>query len=369
MNQKDLERKLESAYRALSAPDVLDRVLSDCNNEKGAILMMHDRKKTRHPGRWAGIAAAFALLLCGGLGYRAYNTVDATVSLDVNPSIELQTNRKDRVLHVTAHNADGEILLGDMDFSGSNLDVAINALIGSMVRNGYLNELANSLLLSVDCADPARSAELEARLTQEISALLQTDAFSGAVLSQTIDQDTALTSTADQYGITLGKAQLIQEIIDQNTGYDFDTLATLSINELSLLHHENDHQHHQVEATGITSDKAYIGTDAAKTAALAHAGIAESDARSLQIEYDYEWGAMVYEVEFHAEGYEFSIDIDALTGEILNQEKEREDDALEPVSDALEAVYDALEDPCDDNLMDWDDWDDHHDDHHDHDDD
>lgn len=340
MNRTDLETKLESAYASLSAPDVLETVLSDCPSKKGAIIMMQNRKKTSVT-RWAGIAAAFVLVLGSAFGfgtYRVNHAVDATVSLDVNPSVELTANRSDRVLHVTANNADGQVILGDMDLSGSDLDVAVNALIGSMVRNGYINELANSILVSVDADDPARSTELQARLTEAINTLLQTEAFSGSVLSQTIAQDHALQPTADQYGITLGKAQLIQEIIDQDARYNFETLAALSINDLNLIHQAAPADTVQVATTGSASDKAYIGVEAAKAAALEYAGVAEADANYLRAEYDYERGVMVYEVDFTAGSHEYTIDVNALTGEIVAQEKEWDDG--DGYADYIDDVYD-----------------------------
>lgn len=318
--------------------------------------MMQNRKKPAFT-RWAGIAAAFVLILGSAFGfgtYRLNHVVAATVSLDVNPSVELTANRSDRILQVTANNADGQVILGDMDLTGSDLDVAVNALIGSMVRNGYINELANSILVSVDTDDPARSAELQTRLTDEINSLLQTEAFSGSVLSQTIAQDHALQSTADQYGITLGKAQLIQQIIDQDASYGFDTLASLSINDLNLiLHHgitdyQHDHSELSIVTTGNASDKAYIGAEAAKAAALEHAGTAESDTSYLRTEYDCENGVMVYEVEFIAGSFEYTIDVNALTGEIVFQEKEWDDgdgyeDYIEDLyeNDTIDDVYNA----------------------------
>ena len=48
------------------------------------------------------------------------------------------------------------------------------------LRNGYLNDIANSILVSVDNADPAAAAVLQQRLAAEISGLLHTDTFSGA---------------------------------------------------------------------------------------------------------------------------------------------------------------------------------------------
>lgn len=186
----------------------------------------------------AGLAAGLCLILGGGLGVRNYqvnHTVDATVSLDVNPSVEIKINQKERILDVIPLNEDGRTIVGDMDFSGSSLDVAVNAIIGSMLQNGYLNELANSVLISVDNNDPVRGMALQERLADEVNKLLQTDSFRGAVLSQTVVKSDELQQMAEQYGITLGKAQLIQEILGKNSLHTFDELAPLSINELNIL--------------------------------------------------------------------------------------------------------------------------------------
>ena len=145
-----------------------------------------------------------------------------------------------------------------MDFSGSSLDVAVNAIIGSMLQNGYLNELANSVLISVDNNDPVRGMALQERLADEVNKLLQTDSFRGAVLSQTVVKSDELQQMAEQYGITLGKAQLIQEILGKNSLHTFDELAPLSINELNILLGKEGAETH-VEVVGTASEKGYIG--------------------------------------------------------------------------------------------------------------
>ena len=66
-------------------------------------------------------------------------------------------------------------------------------------------------------------------------SLLQTDTFSGAVLSQTVAKDDALRQLAESYGITVGKAQLIRDILDDDGRHTFGELTSLSINELNLL--------------------------------------------------------------------------------------------------------------------------------------
>ena len=325
MTDRELNEKLRQAYEH-ATPDVLDAVLSDCNEQKGRVVSMTTGKKKK---TWLrpliAAAACLCLLLGGGFGlksYRVNHMVDATVSLDVNPSVELQVNQKERVLNVKAMNEDGRIIVGDMDLSGSSLDVAVNALIGSMLQNGYLNELANSILISVDNDDPVRGADLQARLSAEVDRLLQTDSFSASVLSQTVVRSSELQQMAEQYGITLGKAQLIQDILSRSTLHTFDELAPLSINELNLLLGKETAAATQVTVVGTASEKGYIGEAKAKTVALERAGVTESELLLYKIGLDTHNGTMVYDVEFTTDSYEFDCDVNAATGEIVKFEKE-----------------------------------------------
>ena len=337
MNNREIKQKIQVAFSHVTPPDVLNSVLSDCQEqivreEKGKVFIMSEKRTSSRLVKWTvGVAAALAIFAGGGLGLHSYqinHTVDSIVSLDVNPSIEIRINQKEEVLDVTAKNDDARVILGDMDFRGSSLDVAVNALIGSMLRNGYLTEIANSILVSVDNDDPAKSAELQQKLTDEINQLLLTNMFDGSVLSQTIDENAELQQLADAYGITLGKAQLIQEIVNQDPRYLFEDLAALSINDLNLLHRTGVSTETTtsdlIETVGNASDKAYIGEDKAKAAALAHAGLSEADVSWMKTEFDFEDGVMVYEIEFWVDSYEYSYDINATTGDIVSYEKDRE---------------------------------------------
>ena len=336
MTERELNEKIRQAYTH-AAPDVLDAVLSDCGTQKGSVQKMtlnHNKKNKTWALRLAGLAACLCLILGGGFGlhsYRVDHTVDATVSLDVNPSVEIRVNKKERVLEVNALNEDGKIIVGDMDLSGSDVDVAVNAMIGSMLKNGYLNELANSILISVNNEDTARGAALQERLSAEVSKLLQTETFSGAVLSQTVAEDNDLRQLADENGITVGKAQLIRDIIAEKPLHTFEELAPLSINELNLLR-ANANGTGRVESTGTASAKAYIGQDKAKEIAVSKAGVSASALTELEIEMDTSDGVMVYEVEFKAGGYEYDYEINASTGAVLKSEKEADDDASKSTS-------------------------------------
>ena len=326
MTNHDVESKIKQAFEN-ATPDLLDAILQKSQQQKGKVIYMEQKKnKTAQLRRITAIAAALVLCIGGFAGYSAYANlaVDSIIELDVNPSIQLEVNSKERVIAVTPLNEDAKIVVGDMDFKGSDVDVAVNALIGSMLRNGYINDMANSILLSVNNDDPAKGAELQSRLSEEINTLLQTETFEGAVLSQNITADQELDALAQQHGITAGKAKLVQQITAQNAMHTFEELAPLSINELNLLSSSAGLEN--VNSVGSASDKAYIGEAEAKAAAVAHAGVKEAEITRYEVEMDYERGTMVYEIEFHHNGREYDYDIDAVTGEVLWSDAERDDD-------------------------------------------
>ncbi|MBQ8894905.1 MAG: PepSY domain-containing protein [Clostridia bacterium] len=291
------------------------------------------KKKNLVLRRVIPIAAAFLLVLTGIVGvwqYRLQNAVSSTVSLDVNPSVEIKVNKNEQVLAVDPRNEDAKIIIGTMDFKGSDLDVTVNALIGSMLQKGYITELANSILISVDHKDAAEAARLQKKLAAEVENLLHTDTFDGAVLSQTVQADDAVAQQAEISNISTGKAQLINRIIELNPQRTFEELAPLSINELNLL--ISGLQPQTVTSTGSASQKGYIGSDKAKEIALNHAGL--SEIYDLEIDLDYEKGAMCYEVDFNAGGIEYEYDINATTGEIVTHSKEADEAESTPSGSA-----------------------------------
>ena len=146
------------------------------------------------------------------------------------------------------------------------------------------------------------------------------------MLTQSVTSNSELKDLAKQYGISLGKARFIMQIITQNTRYTFEELVDLSINELNLLRGV---QLDGVDVSGTASDKDYVGTEVAKENALTHAGISADQISRFEIEMGYKKGVMVYEIEFDHDGYEYEYVIDAQTGEIVKNEKEKDDDKNE----------------------------------------
>ena len=346
MTDQELEQKLRTALEH-AAPDdfqgVLSRISPKARTEQAPIpFEAAARKKKR---RWAPLAAAACLALVvaagGGGWYLQNNTVASVVSLDVNPSVTLNVNSKEKVLSAVPVNEDGGDILAGMDLTGVQLDVAMNAIVGALLTQGYVDELANSILITVEDDDAGRGARLQQELTDQADAILANTSVNGAILSQTIQNSQQLQELSDTYGITTGKAALIQTIVDTgNSLHTFEELVGLSINDLNLLYTSlttapaepstgggtpgsgTAETAPAIQSSGQASDSAYIGVEAAKSAAFAHAGLDAAQVTMGEVDFDYEDGRMVYELEFYANGAEYEYDIDASTGAVAKSSQE-----------------------------------------------
>ena len=341
MTDREMEARLAAALER-TAPDDVEAVLARCGAQTGAVVPLPGQgggQSGKQKKRWVPLAVAACLVLAvagGGAGYvhQLNQAVASVVCLDVNPSVELTVNRHETVLSATPANADAVAILDGMDLTGAKVDVAMNAIVGAMLTNGYVDELANSILITVEDDDAQRGARLQQELTAQAGAILESYQVNGAILSQTIQNSAQLQQLAADYGISQGKAALIQTIVEGSRGTKtFESLVGLSINELNLLYSSlntvapapdgsQGGQSAPVQSTGQANDSAYIGLEAAQQAALAHAGVSAADAAFLEAEYDWDDGRMVYEVEFRAGNTEYEYEIDALTGEVVKYERE-----------------------------------------------
>ena len=209
MTNEKMEQRLAAAVEK-TAPNDANGVLSRCEERKGTVIPMTTKKTAKR--RWTSLIAAClaVMLLGGGLFYQRANAVASVVSLDVNPSIELKVNRSEKVLVCTPLNEDAKAILADMgngaDLKGAKLDVAVNAIVGSLVRNGYLDSISSAIMISVEDKDTARAEKLQRELTSTVDGVLQTSESRASVLTQTLTQDAVLEQQARENSISTGKA-------------------------------------------------------------------------------------------------------------------------------------------------------------------
>ncbi len=318
MTNEKMEQRLASALEK-TAPDDVSGVLSRCEVRKGTVSSMkanHTIKK-----KWATlVAACLAVILLGGGGvlYQQANAAASVVSLDVNPSIELRVSRSEKVLACAPLNEDAKAILADMgggaDLKGAKLDVAVNAIVGSLVRNGYLSSISSAIMISVEDKNTARAEKLQRELTDAVDGVLQTSDAKASVLTQTLTQDAAREQQARENSISTGKAALVNRVLAINPALQFDALAKLSVEELKDLAKAG------APAMPIGKDKALSIAAAAFSRDLAE------EIRYSEVDAELDESPAQYEVEITGQkGEEIEYKIDAYTGTILESKRETEE--------------------------------------------
>ena len=324
MTNEKMEQRLASAVEK-TAPNDVNGVLSRCDERKGTVIPMTTKKTTKK--RWTTLAAAcLALVLLGGGGifYQQAHAVASVVSLDVNPSIELKVSKSEKVLVCTPLNEDAKAILADMgdgaDLKGAKLDVAVNAIVGSLVRNGYLNSISSAIMISVEDNDTARAEKLQRELTSSMDSVLQTSEAKASVLTQTLTQNAGLEQQARENSISIGKAALVNRVLALNPALKFDALAKLLVEELKDL----------AEAGAPAMP---IGTDKAMDIAAAAFGKASTAKMAYSaVDPELDESPAHYEVEIKSQtGEEFEYKVDAYTGAILESKREAADGTEVPV--------------------------------------
>ncbi|MFR3991599.1 MAG: hypothetical protein ACLTY5_03005 [Angelakisella sp.] len=275
MTNEKMEWQLAVALEK-TAPDDMSGVLSRCETRKGTVINMPTMKTAKR--KWTILVAAclaVVLLAGGGVLYQQANAVASVVSLDVNPSIELKVNSNEKVLVCTPLNDDAKAILADMsngaDLKGAKLDVAVNAIVGSLVRNGYLDSISSAIMISVEDKNADRAQKLQQELASAVDGVLQTSEAKAAVLTQTLTQDAAREQQARENSISTGKAALVNRVLAINPALKFDALAKLSVEELKDL----------AEAGAPAMP---IGKDAAAYAAEQYAGTTALDSVTAEVD-------------------------------------------------------------------------------------
>lgn len=244
------EERIRSAFDAVHAEDVLkERTLEavraqaagEKSSEKGGEKageksgekrgLLAGRSSGRGARRQAqvvalrrrlAVAACLVVALVAAGGW-AWLTPTATISVDVNPSVELGINRFDRVVSARGVNDDGRALLSEVDVWGATYDEAVDRLLASSNVSTLLAEGGQAEVTVVDQGDSDQCARLLAGVEACASGHENTHCH-GA------DEDDV--SAAREVGLSYGKYRLLLEIQELDPSITADDVRDLSMREM-----------------------------------------------------------------------------------------------------------------------------------------
>lgn len=97
------------------------------------------KKEISYMKKFAAAIALFIILIGGGSTY-AYVTPIAAISVSINPSIEIQINRFDKVIKVTPKNNDGKTLINTLAINNKNIDEALVLVVEAAKKDNFINK-------------------------------------------------------------------------------------------------------------------------------------------------------------------------------------------------------------------------------------
>lgn len=236
LHKEEIEYHLKSAVDIL-APDILERIDLSVPQDVAVPLSGYSQLKRRmHMAGTAAAACFCAVLMTGGIYAYQNKQVESVIGIDVNPSIELSVNRKDKILSAEALNTDAVEIIDGMDLKGVDLDIAVNAIIGSMVKHGYLQDLDNAILVTVNNDSISKAGALRSTVVEDIQDSLKENQVEAVVYDQQAVETDEVKMLADRFGISYGKAYFLEELINQSpelTMEDMGRLATMTMEEIA----------------------------------------------------------------------------------------------------------------------------------------
>ena len=363
MTNNEIESRLKRAVSDIT-PDVLDKVMSAdvVKDERMANIMPMNKNKKKLAGKIVAACAAIAIIFGGAAFFAGNALTESKITIDVNPSVEIITGKSDKVKKVEPLNEDGEIIIDGMDFKNTDVDITVNALIGSMAKKGYLTDVNNeNVLVSVQNDDAQKAEKIRVEVVNNVRKALNENNVSATVFNQVVTDDKSIADMAKEYNISYGKAAFISQLLTIAPDLDAKSLSEMTISEIAALvesknidiskiirYEYDDSVHENIEdaiedwneqdENALVSQDEYIGMEEALYAALKHAGVSKDTAYDISVKLDADEDGVEYDVDFKANGKEYDYEIHASTGEVIKFEVETDDDYVKTTQSSSSAT-------------------------------
>lgn len=95
-----------------------------------------ERKILRLPA----LAAAMLSFILLGSGFYTYYTPVAAITIDINPSVELQVNRWNRIIKASPLNDDGKTILSNINLTNKSPEEGLQIIVDQAEKNNFINE-------------------------------------------------------------------------------------------------------------------------------------------------------------------------------------------------------------------------------------
>ena len=236
MKNKDVEKMLFSAF-ADAAPDRADDIINRASAVRtpGALMSIDQVNYRQRYMRYITAVAAALVLIAGvilAVVISRNNEVVGTVTVEGAECYEIELNRACSPLSIngldSAAKQSVRLIRKDYDTLGE----AVDRVLDTMLYTGSLNDDCNTVLITVSLDDRP-----EEQLGIAVDAAKQSfddSDFDGAILGTVASSEKAVLSISRRHTVSVGKAEMVRDILAVEDSVSASALCRLSINDLNL---------------------------------------------------------------------------------------------------------------------------------------
>lgn len=179
------------------------------------------------------IAAVFILLILSmtSISNQSYvSNAVAIVSLDINPSIEFEVDKRNKVINVIPINEEAEELL-DRDLVGSNIEKAIAIIIYDAKERDYITEERNSILISTAVTKDDFHIDTE-KFEMDIKNQLKEDPTLQDVNLIYVESNKKNLVEANKEHVSIGKYEVYKQLKEKDNKITLKQIKKMKVQEI-----------------------------------------------------------------------------------------------------------------------------------------
>lgn len=274
------------------------------------------------------------IILLAVVGLGAFAMLPSnSLTMDVNPSIEIKTNRLDRVVGIRPLNLDAEELLKEFKPNDKNLEKVVSDLVDLMILTGHIKGGDDNIVM-ISVKDDTVDSQLLNKVNSAIKAFLENKQIEATILNQAIAKGESKIENSS------GRAVVAEKISTLGSDLSLDELSNMSLKQLIKYSKENNIDTRQLfmVVTGNLDNsiknsvetKGLISKDEAKKIAL---GLVDGEIVKFELDdFRDDDDTPEYEIKIVKDGVKYEIEIDAISGKVKEFEKENDNRASKPAN-------------------------------------
>jgi hypothetical protein len=154
----------------------------------------------------------------------------AVISIDINPSVEIEVNKDNKIIKVISKNEDGELVLEKLDLESMDLKDGVQKIINQSDILGFIKKDSDVILISGVASNPDDTTEYEETLKNILASMEEKD--DEKIIMTLYIEDKDILKEAKANKLSIGKQYLLNYANKKNMGITADDIRELTLTNI-----------------------------------------------------------------------------------------------------------------------------------------